>query len=213
MRTWHRRITLCIDLFYVAKNGFFCSTSRNINFHTIQPLESESYGKLLSRLQTIIDLFTARGFEVQHVRGDGQFECLEDSIRPIHMHIAAPGQHVPEIERTIRTIKEDVRSTINSLPYSRFTKLMIRHVVKFHVRLRNTRINTNSACRDLNPYTIMTGKTNPSFHDYKLEFGAYAQVSEHPDNLNSTEPRTTGAISLGPSNDEGGWHFMSLISG
>ena len=53
----------------------------------------------------------------------------------------------------------------------------------------------------------------PSFHDFKLEFGAYAQVSELPEPSNSEDTRTIGAISLGPSNDEGGWHFLSLLSG
>ena len=92
MRTWHRRITLCIDLFYVAKNVFFCSTSRNINFHTIQPLESESYGKLLSHLQTIIDLYTARGFEVQHVReADEESDCSLLQFTQVSINMSQTG--------------------------------------------------------------------------------------------------------------------------
>ena len=131
IRTFYRRVTLCVDLFYVAKQAFFCTTSRDLGFSTVQPIPKENYSNLLSRTQTVIDLYSARGFNVEHIRGDGQFECLEESLRPIHVHIAAPAQHVPEIERTIRTLKEDIRTTINGLPYKRFTRLMVRHEIPY----------------------------------------------------------------------------------
>ena len=213
IRTFYRRITLCVDLFYVTKQSFYCTTSRDLGFSTVQLIQKETYSNLLSRTQTVLDLYAARGFKVEHIRVDRQLECLEESLRPIHLHIAAPGQHVPEVERTIRTLKKDIRTTVDGLPYKCFTHLMVRHAIIFHTHLRNIRISNNNICRNISPYTILTGKPNPSFHDFKLEFGAYSQVSEIPGYTNTQDTHTIGAISLGPSNDEGGWYFLSLLSG
>ena len=78
IRTFYRRVTLCVDLLHVAKHSFLCTTSRDIHFSTIQPLQKETYSNILWRIQTVIDLYAVRGFLVEHIRGDGQFECLED---------------------------------------------------------------------------------------------------------------------------------------
>lgn len=46
----------------------------------------------------------------------------------------------------------------------------------------------------------------------QLEFGSYVQP--HEEHTNGMEPRTGGAICLGPTgNDQGGHYFMSLLTG
>ena len=37
----------------------------------------------------------------------------------INLNLASPNEHVPEVERSIRTIKERVRAIYNRLPYFR----------------------------------------------------------------------------------------------
>eukprot|EP01040_Poterioochromonas_malhamensis_P009801 gene9801-biopygen1902 len=47
--------------------------------------------------------------------------------------------------------------------------------------------------------------------DFRLQFGSYVQVHEDDSITNTMKPRTTGAISLGPSgNMQGAYKFLSL---
>ena len=93
--------------------------------------------KLQEALLKVVTKYHNRGFHVQHIHCDGQFECLVELFDPIHFHIASPSQHVPEIERAIRTLKDDVRTTFHGLPFQRFTRLMTKACAKRHVELRN----------------------------------------------------------------------------
>ncbi len=47
----------------------------------------------------------------------------------------------------------------------------------------------------------------------KLPFGSYAQVHKDQMITNTMDPRTTGAITLGPANMNGGYKFFSLVTG
>eukprot|EP01040_Poterioochromonas_malhamensis_P015934 gene15934-biopygen3808 len=46
----------------------------------------------------------------------------------IKLNLASKGEHVPEVERAIRQIKERVRGFINMLPY-RLPNIMVVHLV------------------------------------------------------------------------------------
>ena len=67
--------------------------------------------------------------------GNGQFKLLRESITAagVALNIAAPDEHVPEIERYICTVKERTRSIQNTLPFTRFphviTICMVNHSV------------------------------------------------------------------------------------
>ena len=43
VKQWHRKITLCVDNFFINGMGFFLTTSRNIPFLTIQSIDSSTY--------------------------------------------------------------------------------------------------------------------------------------------------------------------------
>ena len=213
IRTWHRTVTLCVDIFYINGISFFLTTARQLRTITVQSMKSETYRELLRVLQTAIDRYQLRGFEIQHIHCDGQFECLQDSFQPINFNIAAPEQHVPKIERTVRTIKDDIRTTVHGLPFPYFTRLMTKACAKRHVQLRNAFPHKDSVANNISGHTILTGLPPLSYDDFKLEFGAYCQAHEHPRTSNNPTPRSVGAIALGPANNNGGWHFMSLVSG
>ena len=58
-----------------------------------------------------------RGFEIAEMYGDNEFNInkLKTTITPTILHLCASNEHVPIIERSIRTIKERARSTCHSL--------------------------------------------------------------------------------------------------
>jgi hypothetical protein len=56
---------------------------------------------------------------------DMEFEKLENMLPGITLNTTAAREHVREIERKIRVIKERARGTISVLPYKILQKLMI----------------------------------------------------------------------------------------
>ena len=65
---------------------------------------------MLKGINNIRQLYLSRGLKVVEIRADGEFQCLEADLSPCILNIAAPGEHVPEIERSIRTVKESTRT-------------------------------------------------------------------------------------------------------
>jgi hypothetical protein len=49
--------------------------------------------------------------------------------------VASTIEHVPEIERRIRVVKEQCRATRHSLPFERIPKIMTLHIVLNVVKL------------------------------------------------------------------------------
>ena len=79
--------------------------------------------------------------------------------------------------------------------------------------MRNRLPSLNGISEIMSPLTILTGLPNPSYSSFKLEFGQYVQVHNHPQRTNNMEARSTPAIALKPSSSENGWYFTSLDTG
>ena len=145
--------------------------------------------------------------------GDQQFKCLEESFRDMQFSISALGEHMPEVERSIQTVKSDVRTMYQSMPYRRVPPLVVKEMVEFSISMRNRFPNKNGALGSMSPLTVMTGLPNPSYHSFKIEFGQYVQTHDHPHVTNNMQPRTTPAIALGSPRLGNGWYFMNLETG
>ena len=65
------------------------------------------------------------------VLADSQFECVQGALvdRGACLNIAATNDHVPEVERCIRTIKERVHSIYNSLTYKKMPTRLIAEMI------------------------------------------------------------------------------------
>ena len=98
----HSSITLCLDFFYIQRLPFIHAISRKVGYrHAV--IVSET---MLSFVNKSILECTARGFEVVDVHTDKEFECLRGSLGNVSLEICGPDEHVPEVERSIRTMKE-----------------------------------------------------------------------------------------------------------
>ena len=160
-------------------------------------------------------IYEARGLTITHVHADSKFKCIQNSIRPALLNLVAPGKHVSEVERSIRTIKERVRCMIHGLPYSTYPKLLIEACVTAAVKQLNAIPSKNGISQTMSPTTLLTGTQPVSYHNLvKMCFGAYAQVNVDNAITNTTEARTTGGIALYPTdNAQGNWYFASLNTG
>ena len=54
---------------------------------------------------------------------------LHSIILLLMLNITGHDEHVPEIERYIRTVKERVRAIVNSLPFENYPRLLIVETV------------------------------------------------------------------------------------
>jgi len=207
-------VTLTIDFVYVNKIPFLTTISRNIGWRTIAPVPNQQKGTILKELNRLIVIYKNRGLPINSIHGDNEFACIRDDIGSIHLDIAAPNTHVPEIERSNRTIKERARTLVHGLPYKRLTILFVQHLMMHVVHYLNIFPWKYGLSTELSQETIMTGSPAHDYNKLKIEFGSYVQVFDAPSPSNTPRSSTHGAIALGATVISGGaFYFLSLASG
>jgi hypothetical protein len=81
------------------------------------------------------------GFHITTVHAEGEFAPLKTLIEAMSggpmVNLASANEHVPEIERRIRVVKERCRATRHSLPFHTIPKLITIHIVLNAVKLLN----------------------------------------------------------------------------
>ena len=60
---------------------------------------------------------------------DNKFEALEPHLTGLIVNTTAAREHVTDVKRRIRTIKERCRGTVNTLPYEKLPRLMLIELV------------------------------------------------------------------------------------
>ncbi len=75
------------------------------------------------------------GFQIVFIKGNEEFAPLEVWMATVYgvpkLNLASANEHVPEIERKIRVIKERVRAVIYSIPFNSLPTRMLVHAVLF----------------------------------------------------------------------------------
>ena len=205
----HQQVTIAIDIMFINAIPFLITISRNLHFGTVEVLPNRQETTIKNKLRAVTHLYEQRGFRVTSIMADPEFEPLRTTFP--QLNTCGADEHVPEIERFIRTVKDRVRSVYHSLPYKYVPRLLLVHLVKAAVFWLNA-FPHRDGISDQSPRYIMTGQTLNFQRHARLELGAYVQTHEEHDN--SMGPRTLGAICLGPTgNQQGGHWFLSLTSG
>jgi len=210
----YHEVTLCIDIMYINNIPFLISISRHIKFGTAEKLPNRQFQNIMKAIRGIYNIYAMRGFIITIILGDNEFEPYRGMLASdrIYLNITSADEHVPEVERYIRTIKERCRAIYNTLPFKKFPALVVVHMVYFSVFWLNSFPAKQGISSKTSPRTIITGYTIDFNAHCRLEFGAYVQT--HESHSNDMNPRTIGAICLGPrGNIQGGYNFMSLVTG
>jgi hypothetical protein len=194
----YRDVTLCIDNMFVNKVGFFMLISRDIHFITAEAFPNRQEKTLMNCLKQVHSAYLRRGFRVTHAHGDLEFECLRGAIATdmrATLNIASEDEHVPEVERCIRTIKERTRCTYQSTGFERYypPKLIVE-MVFLSVFWLNAFPHKHGVSPTISPRTIVTGKHIDYKTHCKVEYGQYVQT--HEKHNNNMEARTVGALAL-----------------
>ena len=116
-----------MDIFYINGNAFIHTKSKTLNYITINKIKNRRKETILRRLRPIITLYLTKVFLITDIYADNEFDSEEyrELFLPTRMHRCAKGEHVPIIERTVRTFKEHYRSICHGVPYKKYPKLMV----------------------------------------------------------------------------------------
>ena len=209
---YHSSITLCLDFFYVQWLPFIHAISRKVGYRQAVIVSDRTKETMLSFINKSILEYTACGFEVVDVHTDKEFECLRESLGNVSLEICGPDKHVPEVEHSIRTMKETMRATAHGLPYRRLPKLMVTELVTMATRCFNGFPKEDGVSEHMSPHSIVTGRACMDYNKIPLEFGSYVKLVDR--SVNTIRSQTIGAIALNPTGNENGtYHFMSLKTG
>ena len=181
------------------------------------PIASRSHTKLLEAFDETFRVSNHAGFRIKSLHVDPEFELLYDAMidNDIIIVPVPAQQHVPEIERTIKAVKERYRAAYYSLPFQAIPKVLIKALAKRVVKFLNMFPPKGGVCTHWSPCAIVTGKPLDYNINCVCPFGSFVQALNEPNPLNTPAPRSLDAIYL-DANDEtmaGGYKCMHLASG
>ena len=207
-------VTLCVDFMYVNKVPLLVTLSRNIKFGTVEAVANRKETTILKCIKGVVALYRKAGFTVTTALMDGEFVPLCGGLAELGLRLneTSRDEHVGDIERYIRTVKERMRATYNTLPFQKIPVRLVIEMAKTAVFWLNAFPAAGGTSRELSPRTIVTGQQVDYKRHCRFQFGEYAQT--HEEHNNSMNPRTVGAIALRPvGNGQGSFYFMSITTG
>lgn len=207
-------LTLCVDYFFVDKIPFLLSYTRKLHFLLVEHTVNKKRTTMVEHFTTVLAIYCTRGYQIGFVLGDAAFACLNDFFlrHNVHLSTTVADEHVAEIERQIRLVKEQIRAHISVSPFRYIPKLLKKKLVLGTVTSINFTVRKNSLSPLLSPMALVQGIQLDAERFCSLPFGSYCEVSKFDAPQNSTNiPHTTGAVALHPMNNfQGSYYFLCL---
>jgi hypothetical protein len=201
---------------FVNGLSFVTSISRKVKLTTTKYITTRSETNLVKSLLKIFWLYKARGFTPITALMDREFECLRLELltHGVNLNTTAAREHVLDIERKIRLIKERTRELRSTLPFKNIPGRMIIEMLANVVLWINAFPPASGVSKTYSPRTTMTGTALDFNKHCQIPFGAYAEVHEDRNSTNTMSERTQPEICLGPTaNFQGSYKFISLLTG
>jgi len=137
------------------------------------------------------------GFRIAQVNADNEFEPIRNMVLPAHLHTVAKGKYVPEVERSIRTTKEDTRAGLHGVPFERFPNSMTRGLLLCTIINRNGFPSESGISQEFTHRNIIDNRPNLDCNvNLKYPFAHYGQLPLDNEFTNGTRTRTIGALAL-----------------
>ena len=163
---------------FVNRIPFLTSISRHLNFPTADTLNHCTTRKLVQCVTNVKALYNKRRFNMSMALMDGEFVPMRTALLKIgvSLNTASSLEHMPEIERQHRVIKERSRACLHSVPFKMIPKIMIIEMIYNCVLWINAFRPKGGVSEFISPHTLLTGVKFDYNCQFMLSFGAYAQV-------------------------------------
>jgi hypothetical protein len=126
-------IKLCVDIMNVNGLNFLTTIIRHLKYRTAQYVASKTPTEYLRSLQEVLSIYHKGGFKVTEIYSDNEFRPLQNLMinhyPDFKFNFANPNEHVPEVERSIRVIKERIWATYHCLMFDKMPRTMIKILV------------------------------------------------------------------------------------
>lgn len=105
---WYKNIELFVDIMFINNLPILIMISRHLKFMTVDVLDDRSACKIMVSLQETNELYWRRGFNITACYLDPEFKAIKKikSKITVLINMTATKEHMPEVERQIRVIKE-----------------------------------------------------------------------------------------------------------
>jgi Reverse transcriptase (RNA-dependent DNA polymerase). len=207
----NKNVTLCADFFYVNGIAVFHAISRKLNHRYVSFPQSRSRAEIIKSINDLDKIYSARGLRVHEIHADPEFKKVNHDVLPIHMRYCGAGEHVPEVERSVQTVKNGCRAQSHSMPYKRMPLIMIKRLIHMVTMFLNATPPSDSY-NGVTPRNIVDGLPHLDCNHLQYEFGSYVQLYIQEQITNTMRGRTIDAIVLDPT-DDGKYNFLSLETG
>ena len=205
---------LSVDLFFIDGDGYLIAVMSPLDYTAVVHIPNRKTAALRGALWRILGKIDQQHYEVTYILTDNEggiaalFPELERAGYGINP--AGAGDHVPIVERKIRTIKERVRAYLQSIPYTLMFSLL-RYLVEFCVIMINL-LPDQQREDPTSPQESFTGLKVDYAKQLRISFGDYAEC-KNPNRkpINGPKPRSDPCIALLPMlNQQGSYLFFDL---
>ena len=127
----YHNVTIDAGIMYVNQTKFFVTISRHIQFATAEVMKEASNNAMARCVDHVLATYLKQGFKVSIINMGVQFYPIKTEIETngVTVNYVSTDEHVPEVERFIRTIKERTRGIQCTLPFDKFSLTMIIEMV------------------------------------------------------------------------------------
>jgi hypothetical protein len=133
----NKNVTLAVDIMFVCGLPFMVNISREIKFTTVEYLPGQRQPILVNSLRKILRLYQCCGFKMETALTDRDFECLMDDIPELDLNTTAASEHMPDIERQIKVIKDRTRAIMITFPFKRLPSRVIIEMMQYMIQWLN----------------------------------------------------------------------------
>ena len=127
------------DVMKITGIPFLMTILKHIKFGTAGKLNNMNNSNIVKHFEAVIGAYVTQGFCVTIFLADNQFESMQGDLTNLHaiLHITSRYEHVPEVKRYNRTVKERVRGNHAMLPFKHLPLVFIIEMVYNAVFWRN----------------------------------------------------------------------------
>ena len=202
----YKDVHLDIDIMFVNGVAFLTAIARHLRMIHARAILNRKHNRLKDSITAIKAAYEKRGFKIKRIHGNNEFAPLNDWLTEnvATLEKCDTNQHVPQIERTNRFLKERIQCLRVDMPFKCLPRRFIIELVKRATIMINSLTLEGGVNNAISARAIVTRKV---LHIPPCKLGEYVQAKVPTTNETDKE-RIVDALYIGPNNnDTGHWVF------